>query len=89
MKILITGGSGFIGTNFVKCALNRNHIIYNIDNLSLFSKDQNISHKNYIFSKIDIRNESLKFPNDLSYLNIVPYFWNILLVPHLQLRLNY
>ncbi len=58
MKILITGGSGFIGTNFVKCALNRNHIIYNIDNLSLFSKDQNISHKNYIFSKIDIRNET-------------------------------
>ena len=58
MKILITGGSGFIGTNFVTCALNRNHTIYNIDNLSLFSKDNNISHENYTFSKIDIRNET-------------------------------
>ena len=58
LKILITGGSGFIGTNFVNCALSRNHKIYNIDNLSLFSKDHNTSHKNYTFSKIDIRNET-------------------------------
>lgn len=58
MKILITGGSGFIGTNFVSEAINRGHIIYNIDNLSLFQKDQNKKNKNYIFDKIDIRNKN-------------------------------
>ena len=57
MKILITGGSGFIGTNFVSEAINRGHIIYNIDNLSLFKKDQNKKNKNYIFDQIDIRNK--------------------------------
>ena len=57
MKILITGGSGFIGTNFVKNAIEKNHMIYNVDNLSLYPKDQNQFHKNYTFSKVDIRNE--------------------------------
>ena len=57
LKILITGGSGFIGTNFVKQAIKKNYEIYNIDNLSLFSKDTNDPHKNYNFSKIDIKNE--------------------------------
>ena len=55
MKILITGGSGFIGTNFIKTAIDKGHIIYNIDNLSLFKKDYNKTNKNYTFNKIDIR----------------------------------
>ena len=58
MKILVTGGSGFIGLNFIKQAVKKKHIIYNLDNLSLFSKDYNISHENYNFSKIDIKNQS-------------------------------
>ena len=58
MKILITGGSGFIGINFVQQAIARNYKIYNLDNLSLFSKDSNTSHNNYHFSKIDIKNEN-------------------------------
>ncbi len=57
LKILITGGSGFIGTNFVQQAIEKSYEIYNIDNLSLFSKDTNTAHKNYNFSKIDIKNE--------------------------------
>ena len=32
-KVLVTGGSGFIGTNFVKNAIEKNHMIYNVDNL--------------------------------------------------------
>ena len=60
MKILITGGSGFIGTNFINTALDKGHIIYNIDNLSLFKKNYNKKNKNYTFNKIDIRSrESL------------------------------
>ena len=58
MKILIAGGSGFIGTNFVKQAIAKNYKIFNLDNLSLFSKDSNSLHKNYNFSKIDIKNEN-------------------------------
>ena len=57
MKILITGGSGFIGTNFIKTAIEKGHIIYNIDNLSLFKKDYNKTNKNYMFNKIDIRSK--------------------------------
>ena len=33
-NILITGGCGFIGSNFVKKILNKNYNIYIIDNLS-------------------------------------------------------
>ena len=57
MRILVTGGSGFIGTNFITKALTKDHIVYNIDNLGLFQKDQNKKNKNYIFDKIDIRNK--------------------------------
>ncbi len=57
MKFLVTGGSGFIGTNFISKSLDKSHIIYNIDNLSLFQKDYNKKHKNYAFNKIDIRNK--------------------------------
>tara|TARA_B110000503_G_C7136365_1_gene408998 strand:+ start:529 stop:1530 length:1002 start_codon:yes stop_codon:yes gene_type:complete len=55
LKILVTGGSGFIGTNFISKALIRGHIIYNIDNLSLFQKDNNKKNKNYTFEKVDVR----------------------------------
>lgn len=58
MKILITGGSGFIGTNFVAEALKKNHIVHNIDNLSLFGNDPNPSHPNYSFSQLDIKQKN-------------------------------
>ena len=54
MKILITGGSGFIGTNFTAEAIKRGHKVYNIDNLSLFLTDYNRKSINYNFNKIDI-----------------------------------
>ncbi len=56
MKILITGGSGFIGINFIKCALKRGHKICNIDNLSLNKKDYNKINNNYFFNKADLHN---------------------------------
>ena len=57
MKILVTGGSGFIGTNFISKALNKGYVIYNVDNLSLFKKDFNKKCKNYIFSKMDVNDK--------------------------------
>lgn len=50
MKILITGGSGFIGTNMINFLLKSNHEIINID----IAPPKELSHKEY-WRKIDIR----------------------------------
>jgi dTDP-D-glucose 4,6-dehydratase len=36
-KILVTGGSGFIGTNFVNYLAKKNKVIFNIDKISKVS----------------------------------------------------
>lgn len=57
-KILVTGGSGFIGTNFCLEACKKNFVV-NIDKLSYSSvpeKFKNISNKNYKFIKSNISN---------------------------------
>jgi len=86
--MLVTGGSGFIGTNFISKAISKGHIIYNIDNLSLFSKDNNKKNKNYTFEKIDIRHkESLteiinKFkPNKIVHMAAESHVDNSILNP--------
>ena len=65
MKITVVGGSGFIGSNFIKRLIKLNNIkILNIDNLSKTFLSRNaykINHKDYKFKKIDICNfNSLK-----------------------------
>ena len=86
--MLVTGGSGFIGTNFISKAISKGHIIYNIDNLSLFTKDNNKKNKNYTFKKIDIRHkESLteiinKFkPNKIVHMAAESHVDNSILNP--------
>ncbi|HZH62346.1 MAG TPA: GDP-mannose 4,6-dehydratase, partial [Metabacillus sp.] len=59
-KILVTGGAGFIGGNFVQYMVNKypNYDIYNLDLLTYagdLSKHQAIEGKeNYYFLKADI-----------------------------------
>jgi dTDP-glucose 4,6-dehydratase len=57
-KILITGGLGFIGSNFIKVALDNDIQIMNLDSLTYASnKKVNkifLKKKNYSFKKIDI-----------------------------------
>lgn len=67
--ILVTGGSGFIGSNFIKYLMQKytEYIIVNIDALTYAADPNNLdsiaNHPNYTFLKIDIRDrESL---NDL------------------------
>ena len=59
-KIVVTGGSGFIGSNLIKFLLKKKYFVINIDKLSYSANSYNVKdlldHKNYIFFKIDLNN---------------------------------
>ena len=56
-KIVVTGGSGFIGTNLVNLLLKKKFFVINIDKLSYSSNNyKKINNKNYKFYKVDINN---------------------------------
>ena len=57
MKIIVTGGAGFIGSHIVELLLNKGHEICVIDNL-VHGKMEHVD-KRVTFYKIDIRNERL------------------------------
>ena len=61
-KFVVTGGSGFIGSNLVKFLLNKNYFVINIDKLSYSANPYNLKeitkNKNYIFFKQDINNQN-------------------------------
>jgi len=60
-KIVVTGGSGFIGSNLVKFLLDKNYFVINIDKLSYSANPYNLKEisksKNYRFFKQDINNK--------------------------------
>lgn len=60
MKILVTGGAGFIGSNFICRALAANHHIINIDKLTYAGHLENLdayqTHANHHFHQLDICN---------------------------------
>tara|TARA_B100000029_G_scaffold488894_1_gene546058 strand:+ start:2369 stop:3397 length:1029 start_codon:yes stop_codon:yes gene_type:complete len=59
-KVIVTGGSGFIGSNLVKFLLNKNYFVINVDKLSYSANPYNLKKlkgiKNYKFFKQDINN---------------------------------
>ncbi len=56
-KIIVTGGSGFIGTNLVNYLLKKRYFVINIDKLTYASNKYNsINKKNYKFFRLDINN---------------------------------
>jgi len=61
-KFVVTGGSGFIGSNLVKFLLNKNYFVINIDKLCYSANPYNLKkiskNKNYRFFKQDINNKS-------------------------------
>ena len=61
-KFVVTGGSGFIGSNLVKFLLRRNYFVINIDKLSYSANPYNLKrifkNKNYRFFKQDINNQA-------------------------------
>lgn len=70
MKILVTGGCGFIGSNFIKylltdCEIDKEMYVINLDKITYAGKGRNIEHMNlsaqgnYEFIKADIANKEI------------------------------
>ena len=63
MKILVTGGAGFIGSAVVRLAIARGYSVVNLDALTYAGCLENVAsvaqHSNYAFQKADIRNRKL------------------------------
>jgi dTDP-glucose 4,6-dehydratase len=70
-KIIVTGGSGFIGCNLVKFLLKKKYFVINIDKLTYSANPYNLKefkkNKNYRFFKTDIN-------DDKKLLNILKKF---------------
>ena len=62
MKILVTGGLGFIGSAVVRLSIMRGHSVVNVDSMTYAACLANVSsvsdHSNYFFEKIDINDRT-------------------------------
>ncbi|MDA5556957.1 dTDP-glucose 4,6-dehydratase [Shimia sp. MMG029] len=62
MKILVTGGAGFIGSAVVRLAIERGHEVVNVDALTYAACLENVSsvsdNKRYMFKQADIRDRA-------------------------------
>ena len=60
-KFIVTGGSGFIGSNLIKFLLKKNYFVINVDKLSYSANPYNLKkinrNKNYKFFNKDINNK--------------------------------
>lgn len=65
MRILVTGGAGFVGTNLIKRLVNENHTVISIDNYSTGLKSNHIFGCKYL--NHDIRNLDSFPPVDVVY----------------------
>ena len=59
MKILVTGGAGFIGSAVIRLAIARGHSVVNVDALTYAACLESVAsvakHPNYTFAQVDIR----------------------------------
>ena len=70
MKILVSGGAGFIGSHLIKKLLDKGHFVYCIDNLStgnLVNIKKYINNPNFEFINHDIINTLPHFNIDLIF----------------------
>ena len=60
-KFVVTGGSGFIGSNLIKYLLAKKYFVINVDKLNYSAHPHNLKkkiyNKNYIFFKTDINDK--------------------------------
>ena len=61
-KVIVTGGSGFIGSNLVKYLLKNKYFVINIDKITYSANSYNVknltNNKNYVFFKTDLNNKN-------------------------------
>jgi UDP-glucose 4-epimerase len=69
MKILVTGGAGFIGTNLIKRLIELGHEVVSYDNYTTGLKSNHINGATYV--DIDIRNLEYKSKYYLNKFNVV------------------
>ena len=62
MKLLVTGGAGFIGSAVIRAAMARGHAVVNLDALTYAACLANLEtvsgHPDYAFEKADIRDRA-------------------------------
>ena len=62
MKILVTGGAGFIGSAVVRLAIERGYSVVNVDALTYAACLENVAsvadHRDYVFEQVDIRDRA-------------------------------
>ena len=59
-KVIVTGGSGFIGSNLIKFLIKNNYFVINIDKNTYSNNSyilKNIDKRKYTFHKLDINNK--------------------------------
>jgi len=60
-NVLITGGSGFIGTNLVNYLCKKNYKVFNVDKISYCSTNEKfkiVNKKKYFFYNFNIKNKN-------------------------------
>ena len=64
-KVVVTGGSGFIGSNLIQLLLKKKFFVINLDKSSYSANPYNVKNfkknKNYLFFKLDINNKQKIF----------------------------
>jgi UDP-glucose 4-epimerase len=53
MKILVTGGNGFIGSNLIEKLLKEGHQVVSLDDLSTGLKEYEVEGCNYVYGDIE------------------------------------
>ena len=83
MKIIVTGGCGFIGSNLTKKLLELNHEVIVIDNLSNGKLKNLPKHKNLVFHKVDICDDIKDYFKD------VELVFHLAALPRVQFSIDY
>lgn len=67
MKVIVTGGAGFVGTNLISRLLKENHQVYSLDNYSIGKVENHVNGATYINGDVLQINELIKEKFDLCF----------------------